>query len=69
MTFWQESDETYRTLVAGLAFSILPSAIMGVTLVAIGVFAYAKLGSATILGATLAVLSHDRRGPSLGTGP
>ena len=53
MTFWRESDETYRTLVAGLAFSILPSAIMGVTLVAIGVFAYARLGSVTILGATL----------------
>lgn len=51
--FQQEMDETYKTLVSGLAFSLLPSAIMGATIVAVGIFAYLQVGSPAILGAAL----------------
>ncbi|WP_155897281.1 GGDEF domain-containing protein [Aureimonas ureilytica] len=47
-----ESSGLYTTLVAGLAFSMIPSSIMGLTILAVGLYAHAALGSLTILTAT-----------------
>lgn len=47
-----ESSALYTTLVAGLAFSMIPSSIMGLTILAVGLYAHASLGSPAILTAT-----------------
>lgn len=47
-----ESGALYTTLVAGLAFSMIPSSIMGLTILAVGLYAHAALGSLAILTAT-----------------
>ncbi len=48
----RESSELYGTLVSGLAYSIVPSTIMGATIAVVGLFAYDVLNSAAILLAT-----------------
>ncbi|ALN71698.1 MULTISPECIES: GGDEF domain-containing protein [unclassified Aureimonas] len=47
-----ESEGLYTTLVAGLAHSLVPSTIMGLTLVTVGAFAYSILESLGVLAAT-----------------
>lgn len=49
----RETEEVYRALVAELAYTAVPTSVMGISLVAIGVFAYKEISSLSILLATV----------------
>lgn len=67
----KESDEVYRALVSDLAYSTVPTAIMGLAIVLIGAHTYSLIPSAGLLVATgfgglasaakLVLLRHHRR--------
>lgn len=47
-------DEIYRALVVDLAHSVVPTTIMGLTILAIGGYVYATVGTLLALSATIA---------------
>lgn len=50
---YRETDEVFKTLVSELTSTISPTTIMGLTILAIGLFAYESLGSTEIMLATI----------------
>jgi len=49
----RESDDVFKTLVSELTSTIAPTTIMSMTILAVGLFAYASLGSIELLLATI----------------
>lgn len=49
----KEPDEVYKALVAELAYTIAPSTVMGLTLVAVGTFAFTTFESTALLTGTV----------------
>lgn len=49
----RETDDVFRTLVSELTSTIAPTTIMSMTILAVGLFAYASLGSIELLLATI----------------
>ncbi|GGE10568.1 GGDEF domain-containing protein [Aureimonas endophytica] len=67
-----ECDEIYRALVAELAYSIVPTAIMSATLFGVGLYAYLQAGELRLIAVTLVgtllslakiglILAHQRQ--------
>lgn len=50
---YRETDEVFKTLVSELTSTISPTTIMGLTILAIGLFAYEGLGGAELLLASI----------------
>lgn len=50
----RETDEVYKTLVSELHSTLTPTTIMGITILAVGLFAYTSLQSTPLLVATIA---------------
>lgn len=50
---YRETDEVFKTLVSELTSTITPTTIMGLTILAIGLFAYESLGGIGIMLATI----------------
>ena len=50
---YRETDEVFKTLVSELTSTISPTTIMGLTILAIGLFAYESLGGAELLLASI----------------
>lgn len=51
---YRETDDVFKTLVSELHSTLTPTTIMGITILAVGLFAYESLGSTPILMATIA---------------
>lgn len=45
----RETDDVYKILVSQLAYTVMPTTVMGLTIAAIGLFAYGSLGSMELL--------------------
>lgn len=52
MFFARETDEVKQALIADLAYSIVPTTIMGITIVAVGVYAVTELRTEVFYGLT-----------------
>lgn len=50
---YRETDDVFKTLVSELHSTLTPTTIMGITILAVGLFAYESLGSTPILMATI----------------
>ncbi|MGL4198527.1 MAG: diguanylate cyclase domain-containing protein [Allorhizobium sp.] len=50
---YREADDVFTTLVSELHSTLTPTTIMGITILAVGLFAYESLGSTPILIATI----------------
>lgn len=50
---FRETDDVFTTLVSELHSTLTPTTIMGITIVAVGLFAYQSLGSLPLLVATI----------------
>jgi diguanylate cyclase (GGDEF)-like protein len=50
----RETDDVFKTLVSELHSTLTPTTIMGITILAVGLFAYQSLGSMPVLIATIA---------------
>jgi len=50
---YREADDVFTTLVSELHSTLTPTTIMGITILAVGLFAYESLGSTPILVATI----------------
>jgi diguanylate cyclase (GGDEF)-like protein len=50
---YRETDEVFETLVSELHSTLTPTTIMGITILAVGLFAYGSLGSTPLLMATI----------------
>lgn len=50
---YREADEVFKTLVSELTSTISPTTTMGLTILAIGLFAYESLGSTEVMLATI----------------
>jgi diguanylate cyclase len=50
---YRETDDVYKTLVSELHSTLTPTTIMGITILAVGLFAYESLGSTPLLIATI----------------
>jgi diguanylate cyclase (GGDEF)-like protein len=50
---YRETDEVFTTLVSELHSTLTPTTIMGITILAVGLFAYQSLGSTPLLIATI----------------
>jgi len=50
---YRETDEVFKTLVSELHSTLTPTTIMGITILAVGLFAYQSLGSMPLLIATI----------------
>ncbi|MBC2775322.1 GGDEF domain-containing protein [Rhizobium sp. AQ_MP] len=51
---YRETDDVFKTLVSELHSTLTPTTIMGITILAVGLFAYQSLGSMPVLIATIA---------------
>lgn len=49
----RETDDVFKTLVSELHSTLTPTTIMGITILAVGLFAYQSLGSMPVLMATI----------------
>lgn len=49
----READDVFKTLVSELHSTLTPTTIMGITILAVGLFAYQSLGSIPVLMATI----------------
>jgi diguanylate cyclase len=50
---YREADDVFKTLVSELHSTLTPTTIMGITILAVGLFAYESLGSTPLLLATI----------------
>ncbi|MBC7282945.1 GGDEF domain-containing protein [Hoeflea sp.] len=50
---YRETDDVFKTLVSELTSTIVPTTIMGLTILAVGLFAYESLGSIALMLATI----------------